>query len=145
MDVFRHHDISHHYEPIALAGLFQHGEGTVAAPCGTEQRHAAIARTRDKVQRIGAIVAMQSARHDEHDGISSIAAHPCKKRKDGASTFRYGKTQAHGKAGPPRPSGKCLANIAASAHALVSACSSSGKKSNRIANAILADREPLKT
>jgi hypothetical protein len=25
------------------------------------------------------------------DAIGSIAAHPCKKRKDGAATFRYGK------------------------------------------------------
>jgi hypothetical protein len=34
---------------------------------------------------------MQAARHDKHYAISGIAAHPCKKRKDGAPTFRYGK------------------------------------------------------
>jgi len=45
------------------------------------------------VQLIGAIVAMQSASHDQHYAISGIAAHPCKKRKDGAPAFRYGKTK----------------------------------------------------
>jgi hypothetical protein len=53
------------------------------------------------VQLIGAVVAMQSARHDKRYAISSIAAHPCKKRKDGAPAFRCGKTkEAMAKAGP---------------------------------------------
>ena len=34
---------------------------------------------------------MQAAKHDQRYAISGIAAHPCKKRKDGAPTFRYGK------------------------------------------------------
>jgi RHS repeat-associated protein len=33
---------------------------------------------------MGTVVAMQAARHDKHYAISGIAAHPCKKRKDGA-------------------------------------------------------------
>ncbi len=45
-------------------------------------------RTRDKVQVIGAVEAMQAARRDEVYAISSIAAHPCKKRKDGAPHVR---------------------------------------------------------
>jgi hypothetical protein len=52
-----------------------------------------IARARDKVQLIGAVVAMQAARHDKRYAISSIAAHPCKKRKDGAPAFRCGKSE----------------------------------------------------
>jgi hypothetical protein len=43
------------------------------------------------VQGIGAVVAMPAAKHDQRFAISGIAAHPCKKRKDGAATFRYGK------------------------------------------------------
>jgi len=54
VDVFRHHDISHHHEAVAL----------------------------DKVQVIGTVISMQAARYDKRYAISSIAAHPCKKRKD---------------------------------------------------------------
>jgi hypothetical protein len=39
----------------------------------------------------------QAARHDEPNGISSIAAHPCKKRKDGAPAVWW----CQRKAGPP--------------------------------------------
>jgi hypothetical protein len=85
--MFRHDDISHYYKPVALAGLFQHGEESVAAPSGAQKRQAAITRTRDKVQVIGTVISMQAARHDKHYAISSIVAHPCKKRKDGAPTF----------------------------------------------------------
>jgi hypothetical protein len=46
------------------------------------------------VQVIGTIAAMQSVRHDKDYAISSIATHPCKKRKDGAPTFHYGKRKA---------------------------------------------------
>src|SRR6266403_1073041 len=63
--------------------------------------------TRDKVQVIGTVVAMQAARHDKHYAISGIAAHPCKKRKDGAPTFRYGKGRQSAEKGwaspQPRP------------------------------------------
>ncbi len=38
-----------------------------------------------------AIVTVQSARHDKPHGTSSIAAHPCKRRKDGAPSVGYGK------------------------------------------------------
>src|SRR5260370_39274501 len=89
--MFRHHNISNHYEAVALASLLQHGEEAVTAPRGSQKRQAPIARTRDKVQVSGAVVSMQAARHDKHYAISGIAAHPCKKRKDGAPTFRYGK------------------------------------------------------
>jgi hypothetical protein len=45
---------------------------------------------------------MQSARHDERYATSGIAAHPCKERKDGAPTVRYGKRrQTAEKGGPP--------------------------------------------
>jgi hypothetical protein len=33
---------------------------------------------------------LQAARRDKRYATSSIAAHPCKERKDGAPTFRYG-------------------------------------------------------
>ena len=63
--MFRHHDISHHHEAVAL----------------------------DKVQVIGTVISMQAARYDKRYAISSIAAHPCKKRKDGAPAFGYGKNE----------------------------------------------------
>ena len=70
--MLRHYDISHHHKPVALAGLFYHGEEAVAAPSGAQKRQAAAARTRDKVQVIGTVVAMQAARHDKHYANSSI-------------------------------------------------------------------------
>ena len=76
-----------HHEAVVLASLSNTESNTVAAPCGTQERQAAITRTRDKVQVIGAVGSMQAARHDKHYAISSIAAHPCKKRKDGAPAF----------------------------------------------------------
>jgi len=104
--MFRHHEISHDYQAVALASLFEHGEKAVAAPRGAQKREAAIARTRDKVQVTGAVVAMQAARHDKDDAISGIAAHPCKKRKDRAARFHHGKgSTERGKGGPaPRRS-----------------------------------------
>jgi hypothetical protein len=39
------------------------------------------------VQVIGTVVAVPAARHDKDYGVSGIAAHPCKKRKDGAATL----------------------------------------------------------
>jgi len=57
---------------------------------------------RDKVQLIGAIVAMQAPWHDEQYGSSSIVSHPCKKRKDGAPRFVLGNEEhRQKKAGPP--------------------------------------------
>jgi hypothetical protein len=97
MDVFRHHDISHNDEPVALAGLFQDGEQSVAAARRTQKWRSAITRTRDKVQLVGAVVATPAARHGELYRIGIIAAHPCKKRKHGAPTFRYWENKtAHG-------------------------------------------------
>ena len=53
------------------------------------------------MQLIGAVVAMQAARHDKRYAIGSNAAHPRKKRKDGAPAFRCGKTkEAIAEAGP---------------------------------------------
>ncbi len=91
--MFRHYDISHHHEAVALAGLFQDGEEAVAASSGTQKGQAVIAGARDKVQLIGAVVAMQAARHDKRYASSSVVAHPCKKRKDGEPAFCYGKTK----------------------------------------------------
>src|SRR6267143_79918 len=69
------------------AGFVPTRRESVAAPCRAQKRQAAITRTRDKVQVIGAVISMEAAGHDEHYAISSIAAHPCKKRKDRAPTF----------------------------------------------------------
>ncbi len=46
---------------------------------------------------------MQAARHGKNYATSGIAAHPCKKRKDGAATFHYGKgrTEPWGRVGQP--------------------------------------------
>src|SRR5260370_6417987 len=77
--MFRHHNISNHYEAVALASLLQHGEEAVTAPRGSQKRQAPIARTRDKVQVSGAVVSMQAARHDKHYAISGIAAPPLQK------------------------------------------------------------------
>jgi len=57
-------------------------EGWEAASSAPLSFHAAAA---------GVAVAMQAARHAEDYAISAVATHPCKKRKDGAATFRYGK------------------------------------------------------
>src|SRR5208282_301520 len=93
VDMFRHDDKPYHHKAVSFAGLLQHGKQTVAAPRRAQKWEAPIARTRDKVQLIGAVVAMQAARHDQENAISSIAAHPCKKRKDGAPAFHYGKEE----------------------------------------------------
>jgi len=45
---------------------------------------------------------MQAAWHHDNYAISGIAAHPCKKRKDGAPAFRYGKGKTKaGRVGQP--------------------------------------------
>src|SRR5271163_3580970 len=105
--MFRHHHISDYHEAVALASLIEHGEEAVAAPCGPQKRKAAIAGARDKVQVAGAVVTMQAARHDQDYGISGIAAHPCKNRKDGAATFHYGnREEPSAEKGGPAPTEK---------------------------------------
>jgi hypothetical protein len=82
--MFRHDNISHNYEAIALAGLLQNREEDIAAACRVQKRQSPIARAGDKVQVMGAVGPMQAAWHDKPNPTSSIAARPCKKRKDGA-------------------------------------------------------------
>ncbi len=84
--MFRHDHISHDYEAIALAGLFQNREEAVAAARSVEKRQSPIARAGDKVQVMGAVAAMQAAWHDEQNSTGSIATRPCKQRKSGAPT-----------------------------------------------------------
>src|ERR1017187_4267156 len=92
--MFRHDNISHNHEAVAPARLFQHAEEAVAPACGAQKWPAAVTRTGDKVQVMSAVVAMEAARHDEPYATSSIAAHPCKKRKDGAPSFHFGKKES---------------------------------------------------
>jgi len=72
VDVFRHHDVSDDYETVALPRLFQDGEETVAVSRGTEKRQSPVTRTSDKVQVMGAVSAMQTARHDKANSTGSI-------------------------------------------------------------------------
>jgi hypothetical protein len=98
--MFRHDNISHDHEAIALTGLFQNREEAVTAARSAQKRQAPVARTSDKVQVMGSVGAMQAAWDDKQNSTGSIAARPCKKRKDGAPTVleREGK---RGKPGPP--------------------------------------------
>jgi len=48
------------------------------------------ARLGAKGQVIGAVAKIQAAHHEMGYGISGVAAHPCKKRKDGAPAFCCG-------------------------------------------------------
>jgi hypothetical protein len=101
MDVLGHDDVSHNHEPVTLASLFENVNEAVAASGGAEKRQSSIAGTGDKVQVMRAVRAMQSARHHTH-GTDSISTRPCKKRKDGAPTFRIGKElKKKNKGGPP--------------------------------------------
>jgi len=62
--VFRHDDISHHHESIALTSLFQNREEAVAAARSAQKRQSLIAGAGDKVQVMGAVGPMQAAWHD---------------------------------------------------------------------------------
>ena len=81
-EVFGHDHVSHDDEAVALAGVFENGEKAVAAAGLPKFWLVAIARASDKVQVMGAVSAMQSARHETH-GTDGIATRPCKERKDG--------------------------------------------------------------
>ena len=48
-----------------MTSLFKHGKEAVAASSRPKKRETPVARTRDKVQVMRAIVAMQAARHDK--------------------------------------------------------------------------------
>jgi len=110
VDVLGHVDVSHDHEPVTLAGLFENVEEAVAAAGGAEKGQSLIAGAGDKVQVMRAVSAMQSARH-ENDGTDSIAAHPCKERKDGAPTFQIGKeSKDKQKGGPPARPATCGAS-----------------------------------
>ena len=100
--MFRHDNISHNHEPVALARLFQNREEAVATAWRAQKRQPAVARTGDKVQMMSPVGAMQAARHDKLNGTGSIPTRPCKNRKDGAPTVpeRDGTTQ-NNKDGPP--------------------------------------------
>jgi hypothetical protein len=64
VDVFWHDDVSHYDKSIALAGLFQNREESVAAARGAEKRQPPVARTSDKVQVLGTLTAVQAAGHN---------------------------------------------------------------------------------
>src|SRR3981081_2332168 len=89
--MFRHDDISHNYEPIALAGLFQNREEVVAVARAAQTRQSPVARTGDKVQVMGAVTAMQAARHDKQ--IVQAASLPAlaNNARTGHPPFRNGK------------------------------------------------------
>jgi hypothetical protein len=78
VDVFRHNDIADDHEPIALAGLFQDREESVAAPSRTEKRQSPIAGAGDKVEVMRPIRAMQTAGHNS-PWYRQHRSRPCKK------------------------------------------------------------------
>src|SRR5271154_5688680 len=79
-----HDDITHDYEAIALAGLFENREKPVTAPGGAQKGQSPVAGASDKVQVMSAVGTVQTAGHDTDDSIRSIVARPCKERKDRA-------------------------------------------------------------
>src|SRR5438270_696756 len=102
MDMFRHDDISHDHEAIALAGLFENREQALA-PAGVAQKwQSLVARAGDKVQMMGAVSAMQTARHDN---IVQAASPPAlaKNARTGHPQFGNGTRKLIGKGGPPGP------------------------------------------
>jgi len=99
--VFRHDDIAHDHEPITFAGLFQNQEEAVATAPGAQKRQSPVARAGDKVQVMGAVGAMQAAWHDTQNSTGSIAARPCKQRKDGAPSVPEREGKAIEKLGHP--------------------------------------------
>jgi hypothetical protein len=62
--MFRHDHISDDHKAIALARLFENREEAVAGSRGAQFGQPAVAGTRDKVQVIGAVSAMQARRHE---------------------------------------------------------------------------------
>ena len=95
----RHDDVADHHEPIPLACLLQSREKAVAAARCSEKA-IVVAGTSDKVQVMGAVSAMQTARHDKQNSTGSTAARPCKERKDGAPRVLE-RERGTWKAGPP--------------------------------------------
>ena len=57
------------------------------------------------MQVMSAVNPMQAAGHNKPHGTGSIAARPCKERKDGAPTFRNGKENTESRATRPDPAG----------------------------------------
>ena len=78
VDVLGHHDVSNDDEPVAQACLFQNGEEVVAALGGAESLFSPVTGTRDKVQVVRAVVAVEVARHNSEYRFEGVYSHPSK-------------------------------------------------------------------
>src|SRR5438270_3684022 len=72
----------------SLAGLFENRQQSVAPAPVAQKRQSPVARTDDKVQVMGAISAMQAARHDNK--IVQAASPPALAKKQGRGTRSSG-------------------------------------------------------
>src|SRR6266566_4546362 len=64
MHMFRHNDVTNHYDNIALAHLLQNFEQQVAATSAGEPVLAVIATASDEMEMIVAVVALRMAGHE---------------------------------------------------------------------------------
>ncbi len=92
--MFRHDDISDDHKAVTLARLFQYREEAIAAVRGVKKRQSPVTGTGDKVQRMSAVSAMQTAGHDKAYGIGSIVPALAKNARAGHPQFRNGKIKA---------------------------------------------------
>ena len=98
-----HDNVADDHETVAQPSLFQHRKEAVTTPCQAKKSKAPVAGTRDKVQMMRAIVAMQSARHNQLNVSAASQPTLAKSARVGHPRFRYGKgkTSRPRKAGPP--------------------------------------------
>ena len=113
VDVLRHDDVPDDHEPVALAGLLQHGEEAITAERRAQKRQSPVTRTGDKVQVMSAVGAMQAAGHDKTHRTGSIVPAPsassgqalAKNARTGHPRFRNGKENRYQEGRATLPTG----------------------------------------
>ena len=63
MNMFRHHHIADDHEAVTLADLVQNSQERIPLPRAAQQGSATKTGTRDKVQGMSALEALQARRH----------------------------------------------------------------------------------
>ena len=90
MHMFGHDHVSHHHKSVTLPRLLKDGEEAVSRWRRVQQGPAAVAGTRDKVQVMRAVSAMQAARR--YSMVSAASYPPLQKSQGrGTRSFEMGK------------------------------------------------------